>query len=135
MKRLFALLLVATMLTGALTVNAAAPLSDEMVAYGYAKAHGMNYLPEYDEIYYGCSTIEASLEWHPELVEGVSYIEFCAISDDQSIFWDRLYIDYMTAYTEASTYFTENPKEMKKAQEILSVKYVTEQDAIEAALK
>lgn len=135
MKRLFALLLVATMLTGALTINAATPLSDEMIAYGYAKAHDMNYLPEYDEIYYGCSTIDADPEWHPTLMAGVSYIEFCAISSDQSIFWDRLYVDYMTAYTEAMTYFTDHPDELKKAQDMLSVKYMTEQEAIEAALK
>lgn len=133
MKRLFALLLVATMLTG-MTATAATPLTDDEVAYGYAAAHDMHYIPRCDGIHFGCSVSDASLDWDPALVEGVSYLHFCAISDDQTVYWGWADVEYMTAYTEAAEYFTKHPEELKAAKKLLKVEYQTEADGVAAVL-
>ena len=134
MKRLFAVLLVAMLFIGYVPAQAATPITDDAVAYGYCKAHDMNYLPEAtNDIGYGCTARTVDVEFDIELVDGVQYIGFRAISDDQSVFWDRIRVEYMTAYAEAQVYFKEHPDELEKV-----AAYVegceTNQDSLNRAL-
>lgn len=133
MKRLFAVLLVAMLFIGYVPAQAATPITDDAVAYGYCKAHDMNYLPETSDYWYGCTTRTADEGLDPELMADVQYISFQAISDDQTVYWDRIRVDYMTAYTEAQLYFKEHPDELNKVTEYVEG-CEAQQDAIKRAL-
>lgn len=133
MKRLFVLLFAIMLFAGYMPAEAAMPITDDAIAYGYCKANGINYLPHTDDYWYGCYTTSGDDILNPEMVADVQYLAIYAIGNNQDVVWDTVKVEYMTAYMTAQEYFKDNPKELDEVTTYITG-CKTRQDAIKRAL-